>query len=830
MSRKQETNESLADANSASVSSDVCVVDNSSGNSAKSMGWRHSPPSSTKPNYSPRANVSPILNDVTTPPTPNRPISGLKRTIRATSRPPSPKRKNREIEAAIVKLRPVRKFTFNKPNGNSPNTKFTTEETKFTANCSTPKRSNARSTNNSYQKSSLNTNRSMQPNQRPSPTSPHNLITQNINRPGSPRPRPEPEILENIIIKKAHTPQSPDQPEKHPQHPSNSQNSQQFIQQLNQQKQAVQQQLQLIEQQLHNSTHHPQQPPQITKSKTQCTPPITPPLLSPNQAHPVATQNYPFRNTTKKETFERQFENHIKTARKSALVVESPTFPQMSTLAPNSEQPQPPSTQQQKQPQPQLTNIEAPIRIKHNSPTTNKANSSTHKTTIPIANNKIPSIFIPQISSIENLFSIIKNSAKPIHFTTTCGQEKGLRVKCSDIDSYRGLLELLQTNNVHLHTHQMPQDRGVRMVIKGLHATTPNDTIRSLLSNLGYTIKYINVLRNKFSGIPLNTFEIEIDPKTTRNTDDLLKINRLGSQEVVVERQALRIEPVQCHRCQAYGHSKNYCRRPFVCLKCAGAHPTVECKKDRNSPGLCANCGNQHIASYKGCPVYKVERSKLLATKLANLPATSEIADANAHAQRQPRTISATYETLPKLIQPEIPISKPPKQAPTPQPQRVRMRAPNINSPKPSPQTKPIAAPLGPLRTTYGYYARKTYSQTASEATSQPKSPMPNRQFLTHQPQLPQKPSLNPYQQQLPTQQPNRPQQTYYPNKPNSQVSFQTHQHDLAQLHNAVSNNAQSITLLSNKIDMLFKKFNEHFGLNTNDKINPANDNPNVNK
>lgn len=66
----------------------------------------------------------------------------------------------------------------------------------------------------------------------------------------------------------------------------------------------------------------------------------------------------------------------------------------------------------------------------------------------------------------------------------------------------------------------MPQNKGVRIVIKNLHATTSIDSIRSLLSRQGYITKYINVLKNRFTGIPLNIFEVKLHAKTVKNVDE----------------------------------------------------------------------------------------------------------------------------------------------------------------------------------------------------------------------------------------------------------------------------------------------------------------------
>jgi len=63
--------------------------------------------------------------------------------------------------------------------------------------------------------------------------------------------------------------------------------------------------------------------------------------------------------------------------------------------------------------------------------------------------------------------------------------------------------------------------------------------------------------------------------------ENIFDLKELDNQSVTVELQAKPFDPVQCHRCQAFGHTKNYCRRPFICMICARAHPTTMCPKPK---------------------------------------------------------------------------------------------------------------------------------------------------------------------------------------------------------------------------------------------------------
>lgn len=62
----------------------------------------------------------------------------------------------------------------------------------------------------------------------------------------------------------------------------------------------------------------------------------------------------------------------------------------------------------------------------------------------------------------------------------------------------------------------------------------------------------------------------------------------------------------QCINCQQLGHTKNFCTREPICVKCAGKHATVSCSKRPNVTPKCALCQHEgHTANYKGCPVYQ---------------------------------------------------------------------------------------------------------------------------------------------------------------------------------------------------------------------------------
>ena len=78
--------------------------------------------------------------------------------------------------------------------------------------------------------------------------------------------------------------------------------------------------------------------------------------------------------------------------------------------------------------------------------------------------------------------------------------------------------------------------------------------------------------------------------------------------------------PMQCFRCQRFGHKAQGCNLQAKCVKCAGDHNTRECIKDPISPATCSNCNGAHPENYCQCPKY-VAYSKPFSSQTQTAPA-----------------------------------------------------------------------------------------------------------------------------------------------------------------------------------------------------------------
>lgn len=209
-------------------------------------------------------------------------------------------------------------------------------------------------------------------------------------------------------------------------------------------------------------------------------------------------------------------------------------------------------------------------------------------------------ICITSKSSFMAITDSIRNAIGHKNFFTKSTQ-RGIEVTCKDASSRLKLLEHLRINNIEHYTHGNSQQ--TRIYIQFLHWSTPTDWIRQELNKLGYRAVYVAVDKDRRTGKSLNAFNVVLE--YSENVNGVFNVNMLGNQRIKIQKTTSQYEPPQCHRCQQFGHTKNNCHQPFVCVKCAGSHQWQHCPKPTNQDAKCANCGENHPANYRGCRAYK---------------------------------------------------------------------------------------------------------------------------------------------------------------------------------------------------------------------------------
>jgi hypothetical protein len=62
--------------------------------------------------------------------------------------------------------------------------------------------------------------------------------------------------------------------------------------------------------------------------------------------------------------------------------------------------------------------------------------------------------------------------------------------------------------------------------------------------------------------------------------------------------------PLQCKRCQRFGHTQCNCGYAPRCVACSDEHPSGKCVTPKQQL-KCCSCGGNHTANYRGCSKWK---------------------------------------------------------------------------------------------------------------------------------------------------------------------------------------------------------------------------------
>lgn len=235
---------------------------------------------------------------------------------------------------------------------------------------------------------------------------------------------------------------------------------------------------------------------------------------------------------------------------------------------------------------------------------TNEGENETEDNTAnEVAVPKPPPIFIP---NVEDVTKMVKNLSKIVpssDYNYKCLRNNEIRLVVNKIESYRKVINHLDAIKINYHTYQLKQERAFRVVVKGIHHSTPVSDFKAHMITKGHQVRSVRNIVSRITKTPLPMFFVDLDPSP--NNHSIFDIRSYENAIIEIEAPRKFDDIVQCHRCQQFGHTKSYCRKPFKCVKCGLGHATTECSKARDSPPQCVHCLGNHTASYRGCSVYQ---------------------------------------------------------------------------------------------------------------------------------------------------------------------------------------------------------------------------------
>jgi hypothetical protein len=192
------------------------------------------------------------------------------------------------------------------------------------------------------------------------------------------------------------------------------------------------------------------------------------------------------------------------------------------------------------------------------------------------------------------------------------GTADGFRATVSALRSLDG------SKGVTFPTFSLPEDRCVRLLVKNLGRQMPESVVREELEALGIRVQGVMQLRSgsRDQDAARNRSSASHFVVSVARGPEVQKVRSLTELcglRVSVETYVAPKDPLQCRRCQRFGHTQRNCGYTPRCVACGKPHPSGECSTPRQQH-KCCSCGGNHTANYRGCAKWKENKAALLAS------------------------------------------------------------------------------------------------------------------------------------------------------------------------------------------------------------------------
>ncbi|KAL4142939.1 hypothetical protein QTP88_005328 [Uroleucon formosanum] len=203
---------------------------------------------------------------------------------------------------------------------------------------------------------------------------------------------------------------------------------------------------------------------------------------------------------------------------------------------------------------------------------------------------------------------------------------KHLIIRTDGAVNYNAVQAYLVANEeIKYHTYLPKPLKHYVVFIRHLHPSTTVEDIQASLIELGHEVIQVYNIKHHSSKCPLPLFRVDL--RVAENNCDIFKLDLLLHTRIKIELPKKKRSPPQCHECQAFYQTSNFCHQSPRCVKCGDNHHTSECTKLPSEPAKCELCLGPHTASYRGCPVFKKlkeNRSKSLLHKSIRHPVLNQ--------------------------------------------------------------------------------------------------------------------------------------------------------------------------------------------------------------
>lgn len=176
----------------------------------------------------------------------------------------------------------------------------------------------------------------------------------------------------------------------------------------------------------------------------------------------------------------------------------------------------------------------------------------------------------------------------------------GLKIICQNMETYNIVIKTLTDANIQFFTHDRKDEKPFKAIIHGLETKSEGD-VRSELLRMGYKCTEVKQITKTYERYTDTLYIVYFERGTVRMHDLRKNIKSLFYTIIKWDYQRrIKNKPVQCRKCQMFGHGERGCNVKPRCASCAGRHRTTECQLTNEI--RCANCNNNHKATDTNCP------------------------------------------------------------------------------------------------------------------------------------------------------------------------------------------------------------------------------------
>ena len=216
---------------------------------------------------------------------------------------------------------------------------------------------------------------------------------------------------------------------------------------------------------------------------------------------------------------------------------------------------------------------------------------------------------------MKTLIDTMKEKIQPDKFKIKNNADNNHIIYALDMQVYNKIKLLLTEKSINFYTYTPKQEKKKSIVLKGINAEYTDNEIKEELTALkidNVTIIKVEKMkfRNKNDDFLHRNYIVQLS-----NDSDLSALTKTRTllQQVIYWQPLRRSKVFQCYKCQRVGHASSNCVLKSRCVKCAETHGKGECllKEKVNENVKCANCGQAHPASYRGCPYLLFAEEKI---------------------------------------------------------------------------------------------------------------------------------------------------------------------------------------------------------------------------